>query len=45
MVRLKVDSAAGNFFIDDEVMAEEGVTDLSEYAVDPTQTLQPDFFV
>ncbi len=35
----------GNFFIDDEVMAKAGKTDLSEYAVDPTQELMPDFFV
>ncbi len=35
----------GNFFIDDEVLASSGKTDLSEYAVDPTQKLMPDFFV
>ena len=35
----------GNFFIDDEVLAAEGKTDLSEYAVDPTAKLLPDFFV
>ena len=35
----------GNFFIDDEVMASVGKTDLSEYAVDPTAQLVPDFFV
>jgi citronellol/citronellal dehydrogenase len=35
----------GNFFVDDEVMKSEGVTDLSKYAVDPTATLFPDFFV
>jgi citronellol/citronellal dehydrogenase len=35
----------GQFFIDDEVMAAEGKTDLSEYAVDPTAKLFPDFFV
>jgi citronellol/citronellal dehydrogenase len=35
----------GNFFIDDEVMASAGKTDLSEYAVDPTAQLMPDFFV
>ncbi|MEM1415343.1 MAG: NAD(P)-dependent oxidoreductase [Myxococcota bacterium] len=35
----------GNFFIDDDVMAKAGVTDLSKYAVDPTQPLMPDFFV
>jgi citronellol/citronellal dehydrogenase len=35
----------GNFFIDDEVMISSGKTDLSEYAVDPSQKLMPDFFV
>jgi len=34
----------GNFFIDDDVLASEGVTDLSGYAVDPSATLMPDFF-
>ena len=35
----------GNFFIDDEVLAAEGVTDLTSYAVDPKAQLFPDFFV
>ena len=35
----------GNFYIDDEVMAAEGITDLSKYAVDPAAKLIPDFFV
>lgn len=35
----------GNFFVDDEVMAAEGVDDLSEYAFEPGQDLAPDFFV
>ena len=35
----------GKFFIDDEVLAAEGITDLSGYAVDPTATLMPDFFI
>jgi citronellol/citronellal dehydrogenase len=35
----------GNFFIDDDVMRSAGKTDLSEYAVDPTAKLAPDFFV
>ena len=35
----------GNFFIDDEVLAEAGVTDLSGYAVDPLQPLLPDLFL
>ncbi|MBS0539708.1 MAG: NAD(P)-dependent oxidoreductase [Proteobacteria bacterium] len=35
----------GNFFIDDEVLAAEGVTDLDKYAVSPGTPLMPDFFV
>jgi len=35
----------GNFFIDDEVLRAEGVTDLSQYAIDPTAELLPDFFL
>jgi citronellol/citronellal dehydrogenase len=35
----------GNFCIDDEVLASAGKTDLSEYAVDPTAALLPDFFI
>ena len=35
----------GKFLIDDEVLAGEGKTDLSEYAVDPAAPLLPDFFV
>jgi len=35
----------GNFYIDDEVMAAAGKTDLSEYASVPGASLIPDFFV
>jgi citronellol/citronellal dehydrogenase len=36
----------GNFFIDDEVLRETGVTDFSKYAVTPGNThFLPDFFV
>ncbi len=35
----------GNFFIDDEVLTAEGVTDLDQYAVTPGATLTPDFFL
>ncbi|PIV81470.1 short chain dehydrogenase [bacterium CG17_big_fil_post_rev_8_21_14_2_50_64_8] len=34
-----------NFFIDDEVLAAEGVTDLDAYAVTPGTPLFPDFFL
>lgn len=35
----------GNFLIDDSFLVSEGITDLDQYAVDPTQELLPDFFV
>jgi citronellol/citronellal dehydrogenase len=35
----------GNFFIDEEVLLAEGVTDFSQYAFDPGGPLMPDFFV
>jgi len=38
-------SCTGNFFIDEEVLHEEGVADLSVYANDPEAALVPDFFV
>ena len=39
-------ATTGNFFIDDTLLAEHGVTDLDRYAVVPgTKNLIPDFFV
>jgi citronellol/citronellal dehydrogenase len=35
----------GNFFIDEDVLREEGVTDFSVYAHTPGEPLAPDFFV
>jgi citronellol/citronellal dehydrogenase len=35
----------GNFFIDDDVLREEGITNLDKYAVDPGAQLRMDFFV
>ena len=35
----------GNFFIDDELLASEGVTDLDKYQSVPGAELFPDFFV
>lgn len=35
----------GNFFIDEEVLQQEGITDFAAYAVDPAMPLQPDLFV
>jgi citronellol/citronellal dehydrogenase len=37
--------ATGNFYIDDEVLAAAGKTDLSEYQMTPGAQLIPDFFV
>ena len=36
---------SGRFLIDDEVLAQAGVDDLSGYAVDPSQPLLPDLFL
>jgi citronellol/citronellal dehydrogenase len=38
-------SCTGHFFIDDEVLREEGITDLTPYAVEPGQPLLPDLFL
>lgn len=35
----------GNFFIDEEVLREEGITDLAPYAVDPKEKPKTDLFV
>lgn len=35
----------GNFFIDDILLYENGVTDFEKYRVDPSKKLAPDFFV
>jgi len=35
----------GNFCVDDAVLEDEGITDLSDYAVNPDLPLAPDFFV
>jgi citronellol/citronellal dehydrogenase len=39
------DECTGNFFIDEQVLAQEGITDLSEYAVNPAQQLMKDIFL
>ena len=38
-------TCTGNFFIDDEVLAQEGVSDMTPYAVDPNKSLLPDLFL
>jgi len=44
---LKRDSkeCTGNYFIDDEVLKEEGITDLMPYSVNPDVHPLPDFFI
>ena len=44
---LKRDSSlcTGNFFLDQDVLEEEGVTDFDQYAIDPEAKLVSDFFV
>src|SRR6266542_5669712 len=38
-------SCTGNFFVDEDVLREEGVTDLGKYAVEPGAELAPDLFL
>ena len=37
--------STGNFFIDEEVLKKEGITDFSKYAVNPDQKLMMDLFI
>jgi citronellol/citronellal dehydrogenase len=36
---------SGNFFIDEDVLREEGITDFENYAVNPKQKLMTDIFL
>jgi len=38
-------TTTGNFFVDDEVLAEAGITDLARYAVHPGTSLSLDLFI
>ncbi len=38
-------ACTGNFFIDANVLREEGVEDLSSYAIDPSREAMLDFFL
>jgi citronellol/citronellal dehydrogenase len=38
-------TATGNFYVDEELLASEGVTDFARYAVKPGAPLIPDFFL
>ncbi|MEO5996483.1 MAG: NAD(P)-dependent oxidoreductase [Chitinophagaceae bacterium] len=39
------DTATGNFYIDEDVLAKQGITDLSKYAVNPQNKLMQDLFI
>ena len=41
----KQDFVTGQFFLDEDVLRDEGVTDFSKYAVDASKMPQPDFYV
>ncbi|HVO19655.1 MAG TPA: NAD(P)-dependent oxidoreductase [Anaeromyxobacter sp.] len=45
ILRRDARACTGNFFIDEEVLREEGVTDLGRYAVAPGEELMPDLFL
>ena len=38
-------TTTGNFFIDEDVLRLQGITDFTPYAVDPTKPLAPDLFI
>ena len=38
-------TCTGNFFVDETLLRQEGVTEFDDYAVDPTATLLPDLFL
>lgn len=38
-------TCTGNFFVDETVLRESGVTDMDQYAMDPEAALMPDFFL
>ena len=38
-------SCTGNFFVDETVLREEGITDFDKYAVTPGSELTTDFFL
>lgn len=39
------DTSTGNFYIDEDVLAKQGITDLSKYAVNPQHKLMTDLFI
>lgn len=45
IVTKKSKETTGNFFIDEEVLKRDGVTDFAQYALHPEETLQADLFL
>lgn len=45
ILRRPAKSCTGQFFIDEAVLREEGITDFDRYRVDPEKELMPDFFI
>ncbi len=45
ILRRESRNCSGHFYIDEEVLAEEGITDFSPYAVAPGKQLFPDLFI
>lgn len=45
ILRQSSDTCTGNFFLDEEVLIQEGITDFSAYAVNVQQSLMPDLFI
>lgn len=45
ILRRPSDSCTGHFFTDEEVLAQEGITDLEKYSVVPGAKLYPDLFL
>ncbi len=45
ILRRNSQECTGNFFIDEDVLEKEGVTELDGYAVDPTSNLKQDIFL
>jgi citronellol/citronellal dehydrogenase len=45
ILRRQPSSCTGNAFIDEDILAQEGITDLNSYAVQPGGKLYPDLFI
>jgi citronellol/citronellal dehydrogenase len=45
ILRRPATDCTGNFFIDEDVLTQEGITDFEKYAVNPQQKLMKDIFL